>query len=464
MNTTGPAARPTRWEWVSLGLFVCILVGFGVLVVYRSAGLSRRMGDAGCYFRAAWAVRAGQDLYDVTCDNNWHYNYPPLLAILMTPLADPPKGADTAGMTPYGVSVAIWYVFGLACLAAAVHGLARAIESTAEDPAVRARPAGCRAWWALRLLPVLACIPAVGHTLMRGQVNLLVLVLLCGTMALLLRGRSAWAGVCLALAACVKVIPAFLVLYPLWRRDARCLAGFAVGLLVGLVLIPVAVFGPERTVALYEKWGRVLLAPALGAADTDKSRARELIEVWATDTQAPLAVIHNTLTPDRNKRIYPPQPWVRRAHWAIGGGLTVVTLLVGGWRRRDRGPSLPLFLGALSVPMLLLSPVCHRHYFALCIPLVAGILADTWERRPYPYVGWGTWLFLTLYAAANAVTLFPNTEPLMDMGAGMYATLALWLVALWRLGRRNLAERRRARAEELGAAVVRLAGAPGVAA
>lgn len=437
MHESRFVARPTRWERAGLVLLILLAVGFGVLVEMRSALLSRRMGDLGCYLRAAWAVRTGHDLYDVTCNNNWHYNYPPLLAILLTPLADPPAGADTAGMTPFPVSVAVWYVFNLLCLGAGVHWLARALEDASADPP----PRGSRAWWALRLLPALACLPAIGHTLMRGQVNLLVLVLLCGMAALLLRGRSAWAGACLAAAACIKVIPAFLVLYPLWRSDGRCFAGFAVGLAVGLVVIPVLVFGPQRATTLYQKWGNVLLAPALGH-DADKSRARELIEVWATDTQAPLAVIHNTLTPDRTKRGYPPLPWVRQAHWAIGGGLALMTLLVAGWRRRDAGPALPLVLGTLTVPMLLLSPVCHRHYFALCVPLVAGILADTWEQRPYPYVGWGMWCFLALYVAANAVTLFPNTEPLMDLGAGMYATLALWAIGLWRLARRNFATAR----------------------
>ena len=70
---------------------MAFLLAFGVLVEIRSAYMRRRMTDLNCYLRAAWAVRqGGADLYHVFDDNGWHYNYPPLFAILLTPLADPP--------------------------------------------------------------------------------------------------------------------------------------------------------------------------------------------------------------------------------------------------------------------------------------------------------------------------------------------------------------------------------------
>src|SRR5947209_4175021 len=103
------AAALTPWERLGLAAFFALFVAFGGLVELRTALLSRRMGDLDCFLRAAWAVRSGADLYDVTDDNGFHYNYPPLLAVLATPLADPPAGAGRARLLPYPVSVGDWY-------------------------------------------------------------------------------------------------------------------------------------------------------------------------------------------------------------------------------------------------------------------------------------------------------------------------------------------------------------------
>ena len=85
------------WEKAALwGLFVLLLL-FGAIVENRSAFLRRRMTDADCYFRAAWAVRTGIDIYSVSETNGWHYTYAPLLAIALVPLASPPPGADEIG-------------------------------------------------------------------------------------------------------------------------------------------------------------------------------------------------------------------------------------------------------------------------------------------------------------------------------------------------------------------------------
>src|SRR5262249_25022464 len=260
--------------------------------------------------RAAWSVRTGNDLYDVTDDNLWHYNYPPLYAILMAPLADPPQGADATGYVPYAVSVAVVYALNLLFLALAVHWLAGALERAGPG---RMPARGGRRWWLLRVGPVLVCLPPVGHTLMRGQANLLLLALICGMIAAAVHGRRFLAGVSLAGAICLKIFPAFLLLYPLWRRDGRCLAGCAAGLFVGLILSPVVALGPRRTVDSYSKLAIVLVGPALGWGD-HQSRADELIEVTATDSQSFLAAIHNTLHLDRSHRPKTASPAVRRTH------------------------------------------------------------------------------------------------------------------------------------------------------
>jgi alpha-1,2-mannosyltransferase len=441
----------SRWERCGLVLFLALIVAFGVLVELRSAFLSRRMGDLDVFLRTAWAVRAGEDIYKVTDDNRYHYHYPPLFAILLTPLADPPAGADHAWMLPYPITVAIWYIVSIVCLALAVHWLASALEATSPDPAVQCQPRGCRRWWALRLLPVLVCLPPIGHTLMRGQVNLLLLMLLCGLAAAVVRGRSWQSGWWLAGAICLKLIPAFLLLFPLWRRDGRCLASCAAGLVLGLALIPMAVFGPRQTLAYYGEWTNVLVRPGLGAGDDD-SRARELIDVTATDSQSFQAIFHNTLYPDGATRPRTAGPAVRLAHWLLGGLMTLFTLLAArrivrreAWgmscsanasRPTPRAPrEVVLFLGSLVLIMILVSPVCHLHYFCLAVPLVMGLLSGAWEGKSTLFPGRGLVLLFLFVVIANTLPHFPICQRLRDDGLAAYAAVLLWLVGVITLAR-----------------------------
>jgi hypothetical protein len=425
----GEAERLGRWERAGLVAFFVTTVVFGGLVEMRSALQARRKGDLNVFLRAAWAVRSGADLYAVTDDNGFHYHYPPLFAILLAPLADPPAGADHSGMVPYPVSVGICYVLNLLFLALAVHALARALEESGAVP----RPVrGGRRWWALRVWPIWACVVPVGHTLMRGQVNMLLLALLCGAVAAVIRGRAFRGGLYLAGAIAIKIVPAFLVLFPLWRRDGRFLAGCAAGLVVTLVAVPVAALGPARTWDCYERvWGAVLM-PGLGSG-SDQSRAEELTNVTGTDSQSILAVIHNTQYPQFTSRPTKVASAVRLTSYAIGGLLTLATLAVG--RRRTRDPvALILLWGCLTLDMLLLSPVCHLHYFALALPLAAALIAARWQRQESLSPGAGLVALFVLGGVANLLPHLPALVRLRDGGLAMYGTLALWLasvVTLW---------------------------------
>jgi hypothetical protein len=439
---SGPAGltRGQRYGLVALCLGFLVL---GLLTEMRSAFLKRHMTDLQVYLRAAWAVRTGHDFYSVTDDNEWHYHYPPLFAILLTPFADAPAGEEPfTAPIPFAATVALWYLFSLACLAVSVHWLAGALEeSWARTGGPRYGP-GSRPWWALRLLPILSCLPAIAGTLARGQVNLLLLLLLCGMLRSALRGRRSAAGLWLAGAICLKVIPVFLLVYPLWRRDGRWLLGCAAGLVLGLGVVPAAVLGPQRTLDCYLEWTNVLARPGLGTGE-DHSRDKELIEVTSTDSQSFVAVWHNTLHLDRATRLAEhrtPAPLTRLAHWLTGSVLTLLTLLALGRREPADRESL-LGIGALLLIMILISPVCHLHYFCLALPLVMGLVVLVWDRQSTgaagPRLGSGLATLLVMNGLVNLLPHIPGLELLRDTGAATYMALLLWLtafVALCRLG------------------------------
>lgn len=426
----GPLTPLQRYALFALAL---TFVLFGGLFEFRSAFLQNRKGDLNVFLRAAWAVRTGEDIYAATDDNDHHYHYPPFLAIMLVPLADAPAGrAPLPGMLPYSVSVATWYVLSLLLLFLALDTLANAVEW-----AMNRRPAmGSQRWWALRIVPLLACLPAIGGALMRGQVDMILLALFCGMIACAMRGKSAAAGLLLAAAISIKVIPAFLLLYPLWKRDTRWLTSCGVGLAVFLIVIPVATFGPQQTVRYYREWDERVLRPGL-TEEGDQTRAEELTQVTATDSQSFLAVLHNWHYPVR------PRPALatageRLSHWALGGLFTAITLALAT-RAARRTAEEPLrravFLAALLLVMILTSPVCHLHYFSLAIPVTMMVLAASWQARHDMLLSTGMWALFAFNIVANAVPRLPGCEWWRDHGLASLAALTLWACAcaiLWK--------------------------------
>lgn len=447
MNERNSIEPLTRGDRLRLVLLLLAVIGFGVVVEYRSALSKNRMGDVGVYLRAGWAVRADRNIYDIKDDHFWHYCYPPFYAICMTPLADPPKWLETAGFkreelatavipdvgycVPFAVSVGICFVMNLVFLVLGVHWLASALEQTSLFAARGPGTWHGRRWWFLRLIPIIACIHPLGCTLIRGQVNILVMACICGMIAGMITGKRFRAGLCLAGAICIKIIPAYLILVPLVRRDGRCLAGCTAGLLVGLVLLPGVVMGPEKTVEAYRDLAKVTVGPALGL-NKDTTRAGELIDANATDNQAYMVAIHNTLHRDRSTRPAKASPLVRKLHWGLACAFTLITLAVA-WRHRNApaGANLALFAGGLSVIMALTSPVCHTHYFAVTLPLVMGLVFLAWEKT-----GWRGWIIppaifalTTFMVAAPSLASVPGLKVLKDLAVPMYVNMTAWGIA-----------------------------------
>jgi len=426
----GSLTLPQR---IGLGLLLLLFIVFGSIVELRGAFQHTRKTDAGVYMRAAWAVRTGNDPYSIADDRGWHYAYPPLLAILMTPMADPPHSVDREGYIPYEVSIGLWYVLTLGMGLYGIHILAKALEDTSPDPSVREQPAFCRRWWALRVVPVLIMLPAIGQSQSRGQVGLPIAMLLCSAAASLLRGRRFRAGLWLSAAICIKLIPAFLLLFPVWRRDWRMLSGSLAGLAVGIVIIPVVAMGPVRTLDAYRAfYNEVIVAGATG--DTKNVRGRELTGITSTDSSSPMVVIHNIMHPVRENRPTTASPITRAAHWLISIALTAVTLFVAGWKgswrrsgRIEAAPREVLFFGALLLLMLISSPVFHTHYVSMVVPLVVALLSMIWDNYSYAKIPF-RWkaVFLLLFTSLTVTSIDTGIFLLLrDTGLVLLSTLVL---------------------------------------
>ena len=443
MSTSQTASKPvTRAQKTGLCLLLFLFIAFGGIVELRSAFQHTRKTDLGVYLRAAWAVRTGNDPYTITDDRGWHYAYPPLFAILMVPLADPPHDESRAGYVPYEVSVGLWYALTLAIGLAGIHILAKALEESPADPPVRAQTLFSRRWWALRTLPVLILLPAIGASQGRGQVGFLIAFLFCCAAASLLRGRRFRAGMWLSMAICIKMIPAFLLLLPAWRRDWRMLSGSFIGLLFGLIVIPFTVMGPHKALDANRAFYREVILAGV-SSNAQSTRGGELTGITSTDNSSPRAVIHNIIYPARATRPKDTDPWVRAVHWMVGFVLTALTLYAAGWKSSglwrsgsiEAAPREILFLGILVLIMLILSPIFHSHYVSMIVPLVTVLLSILWEKNQTIPSGWKA-LFLVLFAS-QVIAAFDSGIFLLlrYFGAVLLSILLLWAASVLLLRR-----------------------------
>jgi hypothetical protein len=398
----------SRGEISILALTFLILLGFGYNLERRTALRRVPMTDLGVYVCGAGAVRDGQDLYRIVDWRGWHYNYPPAMAILLRPLAHPvptppeplpPGTARTAANTPWGYSidapgnhcglnkdnarffwiVAVWYSISVSLAFLSAHLLACALERRRwnEPPLSEAGPR--RRWWTLRAVPMLICITSIGTDLSRGQVDLVMLAAISLAVYFATREQGLLAGVLLSVPACMKMFPAVLLWYPLWRRHWRMMFGAAAGLALLLFVVPVVALGPQRALESYQTFIDVLVKPGLGSGE-DASRAEELTNVGATDNQSLLATMHRWSYPAGQRPLKATRA-ERLTSYAVGALMLFGWSFAAGWRRKDSPRQVTLLLGALMGITLVISPVAHNYYFLLLLPLVAGLVDEALAQQ-----------------------------------------------------------------------------------
>jgi len=440
--------------WLVAGL--CALLAFGINVEQRTALRRTPMTDLGVFSCAAGAVLSGENLYSVTDWHGWHYQYPPTLAILFIPMALPvplapalldvgvprtelntPWGYEIASHrrffglhaenAPFFCIVAAWYAISVILIFLSAHTLACALEKRRLRDPPPDEPNERRRWWRLRLWPLLVCAGSLGTDLSRGQVDVVMLAAMSFAIYLAATGREWRAGFWLSLPATVKLFPVLLIIYPLWRRKWRMIAGAAAGLVLALAVLPAMTMGTGRTVELYRNWIQVLAGPALGQG-TDISRVRELTGMAGTDNQSLLAFLHNWRYHDLPRQQRPQEaPAVERhAAYAIGALLLLGITLAIGSRRRDTPRELLVAAGLLIGVALVVNPVSHNFYFLLLLPLVTGLLHRGLERPARRVATLLPLLVLVVFMLTDVMARMPVIGPwLRDIGLPLLSVVGM---------------------------------------
>lgn len=238
----------TRYR-LPLAAFGSLAVAFALVWLYHGNALGRTSPgagrgvwfmDAAAYylpaFRAVWS--------GAPAPQGWYY--PPFFAVVGAPL----------GLLPPRAFLLAWGALqaGAFLLVALVVG--RELERTAGER------------WALLFVALLGISDGVVHTLLWGQVSVLLVGMVAAAFALDARGRTVAGAAVLGAAIAIKIYPAAAVVYWLARREWRT-AGLAVAFAAGFTMLPWLVIGPERAGAM--------LASAFAGLGSLDARSPELL-------------------------------------------------------------------------------------------------------------------------------------------------------------------------------------------
>jgi hypothetical protein len=199
----------------NLALFALAILGAaaGVAVAWMHV-VGDPLADAHAYYEAASRLNAGQPLYPAGIDpsSNHIYLYPPLLAVLLRPLA----------LLPYGLFAFGWELIVMLSFVLLLRYLGARSRST---------------WIAIGILGI-----PIGWALSVAQAHV--------PMTLLMALGQPWS---IAVAANLKLFPALIALWWLGRRDWESLLAFAIWSV--LLVLAQLVLEPRGTMAFFGSVG-----------------------------------------------------------------------------------------------------------------------------------------------------------------------------------------------------------------
>ena len=406
-----PALAEVRFRYVAVVLVIGLTI-WGWLDV-RERGQTHpnhadfHRTDFTVYTEAGAAFFDGREPYEVTNPRHWYYLYPPLFALLVSPLA----------ALDFKSQVVVWYIISLVlafgCYSESRHLWTLLVASDSGEADVGRNAAfriGACAGLTV-LLPTLEC-------LQRGQVGIALVYSLLLGFRLSLGGRSwpIWClgGVVLGWPIVVKLIPALPVAVLLLQRWAAALApsrsprslsrattvtlGLALGVFLFTFAIPAACIGWSQNLHHLHTWSRkVVTSPDMGRevfveVDNDSNQSfSNAAHLLAARIRGRATAGANSVTDQAAHRQWLAAVTAINTHrhadyvtaeWVRGVQVIVLVLLiVAGLAVGLRGDVLAqaATYGLACLATVLISPVAWSHYYVLWLPSV--LLVPPWLMR-----------------------------------------------------------------------------------
>lgn len=345
-----PVARKIVW----VILFLCALAVFapGYYAAFRPArgqifdffkewaAVKNRLADLPVYSNQELALQKHLSLKLSNPEGFFdHYNtHPPTANLMAVPFA----------WLSYQEAHLAWNLTSIAMLCVIVFWIVRGLEIQ------------MTIWTTLALVTLLLACDPLQQTLIQGQPNLLLTLLIVGAWRAGKSGKSFVSGMCLGLATAVKIYPAYLFLYFLVRRDGRALAGGVISFAL-ITLLTAAVFGVDA----YRDYLTVVL-PSISDVTNNWGNA-SLLAFWerlfdhsSTSTQ-PLV---------NSPALLQISVW---SSWLVLTALVVRSV----WKTRAEVFSNEGFAITI-VAMLLMSPTTWHHYFII-LAFPVGLLLSRYQ-------------------------------------------------------------------------------------
>jgi glycosyl transferase family 87 len=365
--------------------------------------------DYPLWFWAGQQVLHGGDLYPSDPGRQFDFLYPPLSAVL---LALPSYfGKIPLYLCLSLLNAAAWWM--TAQLSNAMTGAGKAPEP-----------------W-LAALPSVLTISFVFDMFDLGQPNLVLLAMMLLGFWWLQHGRVWASGSMFALATAIKVFPAAVLPYLLWRRQWASAASMVVFLGILLFVVPAPIRGFQHNIAELKTWYQGMVG-----SSSEQGFGQRGEQNWSWVNQSIIALTHRLTRPVNYNQDNPARAPAymnlldldfRTANWVVIGisiaiGLAFVAVMPPRSRRTPRSDAEEL--GILFCLMTVASPLARQYYFLwLFFPLTVLLHRAAYERRLA--VRRGTWAALAVagFLICLSIPVFPHD--LQAFGNNLIATAVI---------------------------------------
>lgn len=432
---------------VSISILAIVAVLF-LLQLFGPPTFKAEPGDAMVYWEASSAMQSGDNaIYKA---GGWEsfgrlYIYPPPLAALFSPFTwfddRPEMDAKERGLLrPYPFPSSLYVYLAIIGLmwGATMWVMARELaDSTRERLWLAAAATGCM-WGAFYL------------DVNFGNINTLILLMLAGGLALVLKDKPWPGGMLIGAAAMIKVLPvALMVIFAVQRRWKACAAMFAGAALIWLIPLLVTVpnhgllGGIAANLEMSWDWISRQLLPSMSD--------------FESPTDAPYVFVNNSVTAAL-MRLFGEGTQLKLFVWdaddfgpllfALPGGLLkfvgvavpfvmFCVAVFTAWRRRDAktqwGMAGLAFMAVSSANVLF----WHYHFAAFVLPVAAALAAArTQTNRRLAWIGIGALFLLSMApnVAAQGFLYIPANRMLVWCIPTLGFLIGWWCLwaCLWR--------------------------------